>query len=50
MGEILPSKVRSYAASIVTAFNWLCVFIVSNTFFTVLGEFTIYIVHLFNFN
>ncbi|CAH1407738.1 unnamed protein product [Nezara viridula] len=32
MGEILPSKVRGTAASIVTAFNWTCTFIVTKTF------------------
>ncbi|XP_066907650.1 facilitated trehalose transporter Tret1 isoform X2 [Halyomorpha halys] len=32
MGEILPAKVRGTAASIVTAFNWTCTFIVTKTF------------------
>lgn len=32
MGEILPSKVRGNAASIVTAFNWSCTFLVTKTF------------------
>lgn len=32
MGEILPAKVRGSAASIVTAFNWACTFVVTKTF------------------
>ncbi|KAH8325133.1 hypothetical protein KR074_002730, partial [Drosophila pseudoananassae] len=32
MGEILPAKVRGPAASMVTAFNWACTFIVTKTF------------------
>ncbi|XP_037866889.1 facilitated trehalose transporter Tret1 [Bombyx mori] len=32
MGEILPAKIRGSAASICTAFNWLCTFIVTKTF------------------
>ncbi|XP_045497513.1 facilitated trehalose transporter Tret1 [Colias croceus] len=32
MGEILPAKIRGAAASICTAFNWLCSFIVTTTF------------------
>lgn len=32
MGEILPAKVRGSAASIVTAFNWACTFLVTKTF------------------
>lgn len=43
MGEILPSKVRGVAGSIVTAFNWLCVFIVTKTFLDIIRE-------LINFN
>jgi facilitated trehalose transporter len=38
MGEILPSKVRGLAASIATAFNWLCVFAVTKTFIDIIGE------------
>lgn len=38
MGEILPSKVRNIAASIVTASNWLFSFIVTKIFFTVTGK------------
>ena len=32
MGEIFPSKVRGHAASVATAFNWTCSFIVTKTF------------------
>ncbi|XP_067631035.1 facilitated trehalose transporter Tret1 isoform X2 [Eurosta solidaginis] len=32
MGEILPSKIRGSAASVATAFNWFCTFIVTKTF------------------
>lgn len=37
MGEILPAKVRGSAASIVTAFNWSCTFLVTKTFLDVIG-------------
>ncbi|XP_049877878.1 facilitated trehalose transporter Tret1-like [Pectinophora gossypiella] len=36
MGEILPAKVRGPAASICTAFNWLCTFIVTKTFHNII--------------
>lgn len=36
MGEILPAKIRGGAASICTAFNWLCTFIVTKTFYNIL--------------
>ncbi|CAD7078271.1 unnamed protein product [Hermetia illucens] len=32
MGEILPGKIRGSAASVATAFNWMCTFIVTKTF------------------
>ncbi|XP_061399774.1 facilitated trehalose transporter Tret1 isoform X1 [Musca vetustissima] len=32
MGEILPAKIRGSAASVATAFNWTCTFIVTKTF------------------
>jgi len=32
MGEILPGRIRSTAASMVTAFNWSCTFLVTKTF------------------
>ncbi|XP_065087392.1 facilitated trehalose transporter Tret1 isoform X2 [Ochlerotatus camptorhynchus] len=32
MGEILPGKIRGSAASVATAFNWSCTFIVTKTF------------------
>ena len=32
MGEIFPSRIRGPAASISTAFNWTCTFIVTKTF------------------
>lgn len=37
MGEILPAKIRGSAASIATAFNWMCTFIVTKTFEDVIG-------------
>ncbi|CAG9581335.1 unnamed protein product [Danaus chrysippus] len=36
MGEILPAKIRGGAASIITAFNWLCTFTVTKTFHNIL--------------
>lgn len=36
MGEILPTKIRGGAASLVTAFNWLCTFTVTKTFHNIL--------------
>ncbi|KAG7310734.1 Facilitated trehalose transporter Tret1 [Plutella xylostella] len=36
MGEILPAKIRGPAASICTAFNWLCTFTVTKTFQNIL--------------
>lgn len=32
MGEILPAQIRGSAASICTAFNWLCTFVVTKSF------------------
>lgn len=32
MGEILPARIRGSAASLATAFNWSCTFIVTKTF------------------
>lgn len=32
MGEILPGKIRGSAASVATAFNWACTFIVTKSF------------------
>ncbi|KAH8325211.1 hypothetical protein KR074_010489 [Drosophila pseudoananassae] len=32
MGEILPAKIRGSAASVATAFNWTCTFVVTKTF------------------
>lgn len=32
MGEILPGRIRSTAASVATAFNWSCTFLVTKTF------------------
>lgn len=37
MGEILPAKVRGSAASIVTAFNWACTFLVTKTFIDIVS-------------
>ncbi|KAK7603527.1 hypothetical protein V9T40_003526 [Parthenolecanium corni] len=32
MGEILPTRIRGSAASLATAFNWSCTFVVTKTF------------------
>lgn len=32
MGEILPARIRGTAASIATAFNWTCTFVVTKTY------------------
>ncbi|XP_032589789.1 facilitated trehalose transporter Tret1 isoform X2 [Drosophila grimshawi] len=32
MGEILPAKIRGSAASVATAFNWTCTFVVTKSF------------------
>ena len=32
MGEIFPSRIRGAAASMATAFNWACTFLVTKTF------------------
>ena len=37
MGEILPAKIRGSAASVATAFNWMCTFIVTKTFNDIIG-------------
>lgn len=36
MGEILPAKIRGPAASVSTAFNWACTFIVTKTFLLII--------------
>lgn len=36
MGEILPAKIRGPAASVSTAFNWTCTFIVTKTFLPII--------------
>lgn len=38
MGEILPAKIRGSAASVATAFNWACTFLVTKTFVDMVGE------------
>lgn len=38
MGEILPAKIRGNAASICTAFNWLCTFTVTKTFHNIIAS------------
>lgn len=38
MGEILPAKIRGSAASVATAFNWTCTFIVTKTFVDLIGR------------
>lgn len=40
LGEILPGKIRGTAASVATAFNWMCTFIVTKTFNDLIGELT----------
>ena len=32
MGEIFPTRIRGPAASITTAFNWACTFVITKTF------------------
>lgn len=36
MGEILPAKIRGPAASVSTAFNWACTFVVTKTFLLII--------------
>uniref|UniRef100_U5EJ99 Facilitated trehalose transporter Tret1 n=1 Tax=Corethrella appendiculata TaxID=1370023 RepID=U5EJ99_9DIPT len=38
MGEILPGKIRGSAASVATAFNWSCTFVVTKTFADIIGS------------
>lgn len=38
LGEILPGKIRGSAASVATAFNWTCTFIVTKTFADIIGN------------
>lgn len=38
MGEILPAKIRGSAASVATAFNWSCTFMVTKTFQDMIGK------------
>lgn len=38
MGEILPAKIRGSAASIATAFNWTCTFVVTKSFNSIIGN------------
>lgn len=42
MGEILPAKIRGTAASVATAFNWSCTFIVTKSFADMIGEFFLF--------
>lgn len=42
MGEILPAKIRGSAASVATAFNWSCTFVVTKCFSSIIGMFTDY--------
>lgn len=39
MGEILPTRIRGVAASLVVSFNWGCTFVVTKTFQDLLGEY-----------
>lgn len=43
MGEILPAKIRGTAASVATAFNWSCTFVVTKSFGDMIGEFLIFL-------
>lgn len=47
MGEILPARIRGSAASVATAFNWTCTFIVTKTFRDMIGNSLNY--HIFAF-
>lgn len=38
MGEILPANVRGSAASLTTAFNWTCTFLVTKTFSDIIAS------------
>lgn len=49
MGEILPAKIRGSAASVATAFNWTCTFIVTKTFIDMIGE-LFFKIFFINFN
>jgi len=40
MGEILPGKIRGIAASVATAFNWACTFLVTKTFSDIVCKFS----------
>ena len=40
MAEIFPSRIRGPAASLATAFNWTCTFIVTNSFMNLQVNFT----------
>lgn len=42
LGEILPSKIRGSAASLATAFNWTCTFIVTKTFHNIIEAIKMY--------
>lgn len=42
MGEVLPAKIRGPAASICTAFNWACTFVVTKTFLLIIEFIGIY--------
>lgn len=37
LGEILPAKIRGSAASVATAFNWACTFLVTKTFVDIIN-------------
>lgn len=42
LGEILPSKIRGTAASVATGFNWMCVFMVTKTFHSIIATINMY--------
>lgn len=42
LGEILPSRIRGTAASMATGFNWMCVFMVTKTFHSIIATINMY--------
>lgn len=48
MGEILPAKIRGSAASVATAFNWTCTFVVTKTFIDMIGMSMTFVDYNFN--
>ncbi|CAH2102608.1 unnamed protein product [Euphydryas editha] len=42
LGEILPAKIRGTAASLATAFNWTCTFVVTKSFHNIIAAIKMY--------